>query len=453
VRSIPLVASDANPAGALASVRDHASLQAPDDSRRLGQQGSRHAKLGIREARLSSLGTHAAVCAVLAGLLTSACATAPKKTIYSHGEIVSELQRRVSAGMRDQIVIPFEIDDDIRALAHRITDNLTDDRLKVEALVDAIIGMTQFSISYDWLSNKTAREVFREGRGNCLAYSNLLVGMAREVGLEAVYVDVKSVERQSREAEIIVNSGHVTAGLLQGPAALVVDFTRTPERQYLGAQVIDDLEAIANFYNNQGFLYGYFTETEGRPADFDPLARELDMYRLALEVKPTFSRARNNLGVALRRRGRVQEAIAEYKRAIEIDPRFPDAHSNLAAAYLQLGRSNDTVAELQIAAAESGSNGYFHSNLGVALHRLKRDDEAIKAFQKALSIEPGMASARYCLGEIYEGRGNLEKAIEEYTAALGIDPNNAPARARLDRLTLQAGNRNEASGLGARNRR
>jgi tetratricopeptide (TPR) repeat protein len=400
---------------------------------------------------MCSLGTHAAVCAALVGLLTSACATATApKTIYTRDEIVSLMQRRVSAGMRDQIVVPFEIDDDIRALAHRITNNLTDDRLKAQAIVEAIIGMTQFSISYDWLSNKTAREVFREGRGNCLSYSNLFVGMAREVGIEAVYVDVKSIERQSREAEIVVNSGHVTAGIPQGTDVLVIDFTKTPEREYLGAQVIDDLEAIANFYNNQGFLYGYFTETEGREADFDPLAKELDMYRLALEVKPTFSRARNNLGVALRRRGHVQEAIAEYKRVIETDPSFPDAHSNLAAAYLQLRRPDDAVAELKIAAAESGSNAYFLSNLGVALHRLKREDEAIKAFQKALSIEPGMASACYYLGEIYEGRGNLEKAVEEYTAALAIDPNNASARAKLDRLTPRAGSR-KTSGVGARN--
>ena len=120
---------------------------------------------------------------------------------------------RVSAEMRDQIIIPFEIDDEIRQLAHDITGNLTNNRLKVRAIVQAIIGLTGFSISYDWLSNKTAKEVFRQGKGNCLAYSNLFVGMAREVGLEAVYVDVTSIERHAREAEVIVNNGHVTAGI------------------------------------------------------------------------------------------------------------------------------------------------------------------------------------------------------------------------------------------------
>ena len=44
------------------------------------------------------------------------------------------------------------------------------------------------------------------------------------------------------------------------------------------------------------------------------------MYRLALEILPDFDKARNNLGVALRRRGHIAEAIEQYKLAIETDP-------------------------------------------------------------------------------------------------------------------------------------
>ncbi len=379
---------------------------------------------------------HSVVIASLVAFLTGACASVPK-TIYTQEEIVEQMNRRVSAEMRDQIVIPFEIDDEIRQLAHDITRNMSDDRLKVRAIVESIIGLTDFSISYDWLSNKTAKEVFRQGRGNCLAYSNLFVGMAREVGLEAVYVDVKSVERHTREAEVIINNGHVTAGIVQGPDVLVIDFTRTPEREYLGFKVIDDLEAIANYYNNQGFLYGYFTETEGQDLGFDPLEKELEMYRLALQVMPTFGRARNNLGVGLRRRGQVQEAIEQYRMAIEADPQFPDAHANLGVAYYSQGRINEAVEELQIAADESRSNGYFHHHLGVVRYQLKQYEEAIKEFRRALSKEPGLAAARYYLGESYLRLGDTGKAIEEYMAALEIDPNHVSARASLDRLTAQ----------------
>ena len=367
--------------------------------------------------------------------LTAACAAIPK-TIYTEEEALAQLEARVSAEMRDQIVVPYEIDEEIQQFAEDITDGLTSDREKVRVIVEAIIGLTQFSISYDSLSNKTATEVFREGRGNCLAYSNLFVGMARHVGLPAVYVDVESIERQTKEAEIIVNNGHVTGGIDQGVDVMVIDFTKTPEREYLGFRVIDDLEAIANYYNNQGFLYGVFTETAD--LDFDPLEREMEMYRLSLEVMPTFQRARNNLGVGLRRRGQVEEAIEQYKIAIAEDPSFADAHANLGAAYYSLGRIDEALGELRIAADESDSNGYFHHSLGVVLYQLERYDDAVREFRRALSKEPSMATARYHLGESYMKLGDAAKAMDEYEAALAIDPNHEFAQAKVDLLTNQA---------------
>jgi tetratricopeptide (TPR) repeat protein len=360
------------------------------------------------------------------------CAAVPKR-IYTADEMRSELEARVSTQMRDEIVIPFEIDDEIRELALDVTRGITTESQKMRAIVHTIIGLAGFSISYDWLSNKTAKEVFREGKGNCLAYSNLFVGMARAAGLNAVYADVHFTERVRKEAEIIVNSSHITAAVKYGTDTVVIDFTRTPERKYVGYEVIDDLEAIANFYNNQGFLYGYFTETE--EVSFDPLEKELEMYRLALEILPNFSRARNNLGVALRRRGRINEAIEQYQLAIEHDPKHAEAHSNLGTAYFYQGRIEDALQAYRRAAKHAGPNGHIHHLLGIVYLRQAQYPEAIKQFKKALSKEPELADARYRLGECYSKMGNTKKAIEEYEATLEIDPNHLSARTKLERLS------------------
>ncbi|RPH42766.1 MAG: tetratricopeptide repeat protein, partial [Planctomycetota bacterium] len=219
-----------------------------------------------------------------------------------------------------------------------------------------------------------------------------------------------------------------------GSGATLIDFTATPERKYTAFEAIDDLEAIANFYNNQGFLYGYFTEKEA--VNFDPLEKELEMYRLALEILPSFGRSRNNLGVALRRRGRVDEAIEQYKLAIEKDPKYVEAHSNLGTAYLHQGRTEEALQEYRLAAENaSGVDGYVHERLGVTFLRLNRYEDAIKQFRKALSKEPELADARYHLGECYRSMGNEKKALEEYRAALEIDPNYLAAQARLDQLS------------------
>lgn len=370
---------------------------------------------------------------VLFALMQPACAPMARKE-FTPEELQKELDRRVSAEIREDIIVPFEIDDEIRELAHHVTDGLLDDREKMRAIVRAIIDRTGMSISYDWLSNKSAKEVYYEGRGNCLAYTNLFVGMAREVGLRAVYVDVTTIERVTREAEVIVNNGHVTGGLIYGPETIVIDFTRTPEREYMGYKVIDDLEAIANYYNNQGFLYGYFTEMQADGMGFDPQALEMEMYRAALEVLPTFQRARNNLGVAFKRRGRVDEAIEQYKMAIDVDPSFAEAHSNLGSAYYSLGRIDEAIEEFRIAAKSSGSNAYFHHHLGVLQYQLKNYDDAIDQFKKALAREPQLADARFYLGECYLKKGDESRAIKEFEATLELDPNYLSARAKLNLL-------------------
>jgi tetratricopeptide (TPR) repeat protein len=368
----------------------------------------------------------------IAAALAAGCAATPKK-IYTPDEMRAELATRVSTQMRDEIVIPFEIDDEIQKLAQDVTRNAQSDTERVEAIIGAITSLSGFSISYDWLSNKTAKEVFRQGKGNCLAYTNLFVGMARSVGVDAVYADVLFTERLQREAEIVVKSTHITGAVTLAGGLTLIDFTKTPERKYTAFRPIDDLEAIANFYNNQGFLYGYFTEKGDVP--FDPLEKELEMYRLALEILPTFERARNNLGVALRRRGQIDQAIEQYKLAIQHDPKYVEAHSNLATAYSYQGRTQEALKEYRLAAENAGPDGYVHERLGATFLRLGRYQDAIKEFRTALSKEPDLVDSRYHLGECYRILGDEKKALEEYRAALEIDPNYVAAQTRLQQLS------------------
>lgn len=377
-----------------------------------------------------------AIVVVCGGFLAS-CGTA-ERVKYTPDEVMADLSTRLPPDVVQKVIVPYDINDEIRELAHKSVENLRTDSERTRAIVNAIIGRTGMSIAYDWLSNKTAQQVFYEGRGNCLAYTNLFVGMAREVGIDAVYVDVTTVERVSKEAEVIVNNGHITAGVRSGPDIVMIDFTRTPEREYVGAKVIDDFEAIANYYNNQGFLYGYYAETAGDQGDqFDPAAAELDMYEMALEVRPDFGRARNNLGVALRRRGKVDEAIEMYKLALQNDPKFSEARSNLGAAYYSMGRVDDAIKEFEAAAKLGGSNAYYYHHLGIIQFQQGNYEEAMRQFKKAISRDSTLADSRYYLGETYMKLGDRAKAIEAYRKTLEVDPNYLSARAKLDLLSSQ----------------
>ena len=56
------------------------------------------------------------------------------------------------------------------------------------------------------------------------------------------------------------------------------------------------------------------------------------MYRKALEIKPAYAEAHNNLGVMLQAQKKLDEAIAHFREALRLNPSYALAKENLAAA-------------------------------------------------------------------------------------------------------------------------
>jgi tetratricopeptide (TPR) repeat protein len=60
--------------------------------------------------------------------------------------------------------------------------------------------------------------------------------------------------------------------------------------------------------------------------------------RRALEIKPGYAAAHNNLGAVLSDLGLTDEAIAQFRNATHFDPDYPDAHMNLGMLLLSKGQ-------------------------------------------------------------------------------------------------------------------
>ena len=90
-------------------------------------------------------------------------------------------------------------------------------------------------------------------------------------------------------------------------------------------------------------------------------------------------------------KGQVDEAIAHYQKALQIKPDYAEAHNNLGNALLQKGRVDEAIAHYQKALQIKPDNAEAHYNLGNALLQKGRVDEAIAQYQKALQIKPDSA--------------------------------------------------------------
>jgi tetratricopeptide (TPR) repeat protein len=76
-------------------------------------------------------------------------------------------------------------------------------------------------------------------------------------------------------------------------------------------------------------------------------AAAVESFRRAVEDRPDFPEAWNELGFALRQTGRYQDALKAYDQALKRRPNFPEALEYLGEAYATLGRLDDARAILE----------------------------------------------------------------------------------------------------------
>ncbi|MGP8200845.1 MAG: tetratricopeptide repeat protein [Limisphaerales bacterium] len=155
--------------------------------------------------------------------------------------------------------------------------------------------------------------------------------------------------------------------------------------------------------------------------------------------------AHYNLGIALDRQGRLDEAIEHYQKALQIIPDSPTTEYCLGNDLRQKGRVDEAIEHYQKAlqlrpelAAET------HYNLGIALGQKGRVDEAIVQYREALQSDPDFADAHINLGITLLQTGQLDEAISHLQRTLQINPGNAKAQNNLGNAFLQKGNAAEA---------
>ena len=75
-------------------------------------------------------------------------------------------------------------------------------------------------------------------------------------------------------------------------------------------------------------------------------ARAYDYLRKALQLRPLYPEAMNNLGVLYLRTRRRDEAVAEFEQCIQLAPAFDQSYLNLARVYAIEGNRDKARATL-----------------------------------------------------------------------------------------------------------
>ena len=173
------------------------------------------------------------------------------------------------------------------------------------------------------------------------------------------------------------------------------------------------------------------------------LEEAIASYNRAIELEPN-AILYNNLGNALSKQGKLEEAIASYNRAIELNPNYATAYYNLGNALYDQGKLEEAIVSYNRAIELDPNDAYAYNNLGNALSDQGKLEEAITSYDRAIKIDPNHAYAYTGLGNVLYEQGKLEETIANYNRALEIDPNYATAYSNLGAVLAHQGKLEEA---------
>ncbi len=161
------------------------------------------------------------------------------------------------------------------------------------------------------------------------------------------------------------------------------------------------------------------------------------LFRHALKVTENNPFAHNSLGVALVKKGQIDEAICQFREAIRLKPDYAGTYNNLGVALVKKGQIEEAINQYREAICLKPDDADPYNNLGAALGRKGHINEAIRQFQESLHFKPDYAEAHYNLGTALAMKGQIDEAICQFQEAVRLKPDYAEARKNLRSALLK----------------
>ena len=159
------------------------------------------------------------------------------------------------------------------------------------------------------------------------------------------------------------------------------------------------------------------------------------VYSKMVGIKPDET-ALSNLGAALIRLGRANEAKVVLDYALEINPRNINARINLGGVLQALGMHQENLQNALEAVSIDPTQPLAFNNLGSALFDLAKFPEAKHAFETAILLDSKNLDAHINLANIESKLGAPQASIAAYQKALSLLPPEAKQRAEAIRFYM-----------------
>ena len=167
----------------------------------------------------------------------------------------------------------------------------------------------------------------------------------------------------------------------------------------------------------------------------------------AAKLDPANSAIHQELALAYRDLEEFQLSLNHFKKALELRPEFPQAWNNMGTVYLLLRQWDQAINCFQMAVGDIlyRTPHFAYNNLGLAYIKKEQYQKAIASFHKALKFAPSFGPARTNMGLALERMNSWEEAIDAYKTAISVDPEYPASHFHLGRLYMRLNRNSEAA--------
>ena len=283
-------------------------------------------------------------------------------------------------------------------------------KTRLDLLVRSVMRSGAMGFEYDESRTMTASEAFETRSGNCVAYSNMIIALARRAGLNARYQEIFIRPHWSDHTEdTVLLVKHVNVVIEYGRFRWAVDVSGVKIHPTDRRRLIEDSYAKALYLNN--IAVGSLLEND--------LPTAYAYMRKAIETDSGVIDSWVNLGVIYGRNDQLDDAATAFQQALRIDPGDHSALSNLYEVYTEQ-ENFEAAAELEPRVERyRRNNPYYLLRLSNEALDLEQYDESISLLRSAIrkkkddhKLHFALAKTQYLSGEVAAAEDSLLRARE-----------------------------------------
>lgn len=286
---------------------------------------------------------------------------------------------------------------------------------KFRVLRSIVFSQGNLGMEYDQNLTLTAREAFRVGSGNCLAFSYLFASMARKLDLKVYFQNVAIPPEWSINNNLSYYYRHVNVGVkIPGHKTQVVDIDGARNKPYYKTKRLSERNVEAQYYGNIGVEY--LIEKDNLNA--------FRYFIKAISLDSSQSEFWSNLGVLYRWAGKNDHAEAAYLISMGKRSDNYTSMNNLVSLYKLTGEKANEEKYRKLSQHHYNKNPYYRYFQALSALEEAQYDKSLSLIGMALKLKKKEPAFYYLLGDIYDKTEKPDQAREARAKGEKIEKNS-----------------------------